>query len=96
MDESQSLQDPLCEKLGHRGCTPLWFYILAEAEVLENGEQMGPVGGRIVGETLIGLMEFDSMSFIGANRQWKPTLPSAKECSFTMCDLLNFCSRWKK
>jgi len=29
--------------------TPLWFYILKEAELMENGLRLGPVGGRIVG-----------------------------------------------
>ena len=31
---------------GWTGETPLWFYILKEAEVLHAGEQLGPVGGR--------------------------------------------------
>ena len=32
--------------------TPLWLYILKEAEALEDGNRLGPVGGRIVGEVL--------------------------------------------
>ena len=83
---------PIFKKLNHTGCTPLWFYILAEAQLLTKGQRLGPVGGRIVAETLIGLMELDSTSFLGENRQWTPTLGPKKTCSFTMCDLLHFCS----
>lgn len=86
----------ILEKLGHHGCTPLWFYILAEAQIIHKGEQLGPVGGRIIGETIIGLLELDSLSFLGANRQWKPTLPGEKECKFTICDLLQFCEKKDK
>jgi len=30
--------------------TPLWYYVLREAQVMANGLTLGPVGGRIVGE----------------------------------------------
>src|SRR5690349_7517061 len=36
--------------------TPLWYYALAEAKALAGGLHLGPVGGRIVTETLIGLL----------------------------------------
>ena len=32
--------------------TPLWFYILREADVFQDGERLGPVGARIVAETV--------------------------------------------
>jgi Animal haem peroxidase len=34
--------------------TPLWYYILREAEFLEQGAPLGPVGGFIVAETILG------------------------------------------
>ncbi len=34
--------------------TPLWFYILREASVRHDGDRLGDVGGRIVGEVLSG------------------------------------------
>jgi hypothetical protein len=37
--------------------TPLWIYVLKEAEALENGDRLGPVGGRIVGEVLVVIMD---------------------------------------
>jgi hypothetical protein len=42
--------------------TPLWFYILKEAEVTE-GDTLGPLGSRIVAETLVGLAVEDDASF---------------------------------
>ncbi len=70
--------------------TPLWYYILKEAEVLEQGLRMGPVGGRIVGEVFIGLLKADKDSYLTVNKNWKPTLPSAKSGDFEITDLLNF------
>lgn len=70
--------------------TPLWYYILKEAEVFENGRRLGPVGSRIVGEVFIGLLRADRDSYLSANRNWKPTLPSAKAGDFEITDLLNF------
>lgn len=66
---------------GLTGGTPLWFYILKEASLIgrENldgtrvpGEGLGPVGATIVAETIIGLIELDERSWLGANRNWRP------------------------
>ncbi|HTE87156.1 MAG TPA: heme peroxidase family protein, partial [Dehalococcoidia bacterium] len=71
--------------------SPLWFYILREAEVLNNGRHLGPVGGRIVAEVLIGLLEGDPSSYLSVEPNWQPTLgPNAG--AFTMVDLLTFAS----
>ena len=70
--------------------TPLWYYILKEAEVLENCVRLGPVGSRIVGEVFIGLLKADQDSYLVANKNWRPTLPSAKSGNFEITDLLNF------
>lgn len=70
--------------------TPLWYYILKEAEVLEQGLRMGPVGGRIVGEVFIGLLKADRDSYLVVDKNWKPTLPSAKSDDFEITDLLKF------
>ncbi len=37
--------------------TPLWLYVLKEAAALHDGDRLGPVGGRIVGEVLIGIID---------------------------------------
>jgi hypothetical protein len=72
------------------GETPLWLYILKEAEVRKNGATLGEVGGRIVAEVLIGLAEGDSDSYLNAAVDWRPTLPSDRPGNFTMADLLRF------
>jgi hypothetical protein len=54
--------------------TPLWYYVLAEAKAMEDGLHLGPVGGRIVAETLIGLLRADSTSYLGAYPGFEPFL----------------------
>lgn len=70
--------------------TPLWYYILKEAQVQNQGKRLGQVGSRIVAEVFVGLLEGDSSSFLARDRDWKPTLPSEKPGIFTMVDLLRF------
>ncbi len=53
--------------------TPLWFYILREAQVTAGGEHLGAVGGRIVGEVIIGLIQGDSQSYLTQDPEWTPT-----------------------
>jgi hypothetical protein len=47
--------------------TPLWYYVLAEARSAAQGLHLGPVGGGIVAETLIGLLRADPTSYLGAD-----------------------------
>jgi hypothetical protein len=75
---------------GMEKSTPLWFYILKEAELMENGLRLGPVGGRIVGEVFIGLLKADETSYLAARQNWTPVLPSAVPGEFRMTDLLTF------
>lgn len=56
---------------GWRGETPLWYYILREADVYTGGDRLGPVGGRIVAEVLVGLIEADPTSFCHNSQGWK-------------------------
>lgn len=72
------------------GETPLWYYLLREAQVRTGGEYLGDVGGYIVGEVLIGLLEADPCSYLSTDAHWNPTLPSSQSGSFTMADLLRF------
>jgi hypothetical protein len=68
--------------------TPLWYYILKEAQMRGNGERLGPVGSTIISEVFVGLVHGDPQSYIWQVRDWKPTLPSAKRGTFTMADML--------
>ncbi len=54
--------------------TPLWYYILAEAKAAADGVNLGPVGGRIVTETLIGLLRADPASYLSASPGFRPFL----------------------
>jgi hypothetical protein len=53
--------------------TPLWYYILREADVRQGGDRLGPVGSRIVGEVLVGLLDLDPSSVRHAPESWKPS-----------------------
>jgi hypothetical protein len=73
--------------------TPLWFYILKEAEVHCNGKNLGPVGGRIVAEVLIGLLAGDPFSFLRVEPTWQPMkdqFGAPDNGKFFMTDLLRF------
>lgn len=80
------------EQTGYRGPAPLWYYVLKEAELKEDGRHLGPVGGRIVAEVLLGLLKGDPLSFVNVEpgSGWKPHLPSAEDGQFTMADLVKF------
>ena len=54
--------------------TPLWYYILAEAKAATGGVTLGPTGGRIVTETLIGLLRADATSYLSNKPGWTPFL----------------------
>ena len=65
---------------------PLWTYVLAETTESDvkvettagakkiKTRKLGPVGGRIVAETIAGLMLGDSSSYLSQNPLWKPTM----------------------
>jgi hypothetical protein len=69
--------------------TPLWYYVLKEAEVLEDGLHLGPVGGRIVAEVFIGLLRTDPEGFLTRQPEFTPSLGSLPG-EFHMTDLLAF------
>jgi hypothetical protein len=75
------------ESSGCEGETPLWLYILREADVHGDGERLGEVGGRLVAEVLLGLLDADPESYRVLEPDWEPTLPAAGE-RFTVLDLL--------
>ena len=81
---------------GWNGEAPLWFYILKEAEIVGDGtpgqgSTLGPVGGRIVAEVLVGLLQKDPNSYLYLQPTWKPQLPMTPvRGRFTMADLLMY------
>jgi hypothetical protein len=65
----------------------MWFYVLKEAEIAAHGLHLGPVGGRIAAEVLIGLLQADPDSYLATQPRWRPTLPAKTE-TFRMTDFL--------
>jgi hypothetical protein len=45
-----------------------------EAKAASGGTNLGPIAGRIVTETLIGLLRADPTSYLSANPRWTPFL----------------------
>jgi Animal haem peroxidase len=72
--------------------TPLWFYILREAEF--NGGQLRGVGARIVAETFHRAIEGSQFSIV-RDPAWRPTL-GPNSTTFRMVDLLLFAFEGKK
>jgi hypothetical protein len=68
---------------------PLWFYVLTEAETLGEGRRLGPVGGRIVAEVLLGLADADPESFLSVDPAWTPFLGAVPD-HFTVADLVTY------
>jgi hypothetical protein len=84
------------------GKCPLWTYILAEAARTQTSlpipvtggkqittPQLGPVGGRIVAEVLLGMLFGDNDSFLSADPNWLPTIRQ-KNKAFALRDLVAY------
>ncbi|MFI6644860.1 heme peroxidase family protein [Streptomyces sp. NPDC050504] len=70
--------------------TPLWFYVLREAEVnRRHPGRLTGVGGNLVAEVFHRAME-GSRSSIVTQPGWRPSLPAARRGQFRMTDLLLF------
>ncbi|MEZ4866940.1 MAG: heme peroxidase family protein [Caldilineaceae bacterium] len=59
---------PLDGILGQK--TPLWYYILKEAEEQSDGNTLGEVGSHLVAHTLVGLLRLDPDSYLA--KGWEP------------------------
>jgi hypothetical protein len=82
--------------------TPLWYYILREAEYFGvdrdpcdeqralGGQHLGPVGSHIVAETFLGLLWYDNTSFLKRMPAFAPILPCDPKQGFLLGDLLQY------
>jgi hypothetical protein len=76
---------------GWSGKAPLWFYLLRESELQANGERLGAVGGRLVAEVILGILEADKASYLHAKPDFVPAPPiAATEGAFRMGNLIAF------
>ncbi|RJP62896.1 MAG: peroxidase [Comamonadaceae bacterium] len=69
--------------------TPLWFYVLKEAEVFGRGK-LGPVGSRLVAETIFGLIVHDPDSYLNrTGTPWHPAqMAAGGQASITSLEAL--------
>ncbi len=78
-DDLRDWADGILETEGYLQETPLWLYILLEAELQEDaaGKKLGKLGSFIVAQTLVGLLAEDpaSIFFSGPNADtpWSPS-----------------------
>lgn len=74
--------------------TPLWYYILKEADVTQGGARLGPLGSALVAETFVGMLQGDPDSLLARNPGWRfgepipGLLPPGADVSFTFADLV--------
>jgi hypothetical protein len=85
---------------GFTGNCPLWTYILAETvkttatihttqgDKAIDTFQLGPVGGRIVAETFLGILLGDSSSYLSLNPLWKPSASITVNGNFGLRELI--------
>ncbi len=70
---SEAVNDILCQS-GFDEKTPLWYYVLKEAEVQQDGNRLGELGSFVVAKTFIGLMMSDQDSYLNVeDGPWHPS-----------------------
>lgn len=74
---------------GWAGETPLWLYFMREAAARADGNHLGPLGGRILTEVLLGIVDAEPASYRSLDPSWHPTLPHQGD-TFGIADLLAF------
>jgi Animal haem peroxidase len=79
--------------------TPLWFYVLRESELTPEdpqdpatgGRRLGKVGGRIVAEVLLGILEADPKAWVNVDPAWQPAIPAANaDEGLTLADIVKY------
>lgn len=78
-------------KFGYDRKTPLWYYILKEAELTAKGAHLGVLGSKLVADIIMAAISKDPDSYLSIDRRWIPTLPRPENPKlFGMPDLLRF------
>ena len=73
---------------GFSGETPLWYYVLLEAELTEQGKRLGHVGSRIVAGTIEGALYANSQSIVHQPLGWRPKPWRGRDGSEVQVDTL--------
>jgi hypothetical protein len=81
----------------HKFETPLWYYILREAELTNgpgpNASKLGPLGSRLVAEVVVGAIAYAPLS-VAKELSWKSTIPGALSDPGPPSDHLRNIIRW--
>jgi hypothetical protein len=83
----EGMEDPwlFLDQLGLSGRTPLWYYLLLEAELDQRGAKLGTIGSRLVAEVIDGALRADSTSYlVNTEPDWTPPpwrTPTGRELS---------------
>jgi hypothetical protein len=92
-DGEDAQRRDILERFGFDRQTPLWYYILKEADRLGTGARLGPVGSRILAETFVGLIKRSRTSILPpgptGRPNWQPDLGRTRG-QFSMAELLFF------
>jgi len=76
------------------GQTPLWLFILAEAETTQASRRLGELGSHIIDEFLLGALRCDQASVLYAAEKdlqgWSPTKTIAKQRRYSMPELISY------
>lgn len=100
--QSENIEEFLPENLKKvfRDETPLWFYLLAEAESQNEGETLGNIGSWIVAETFLKLLNASPDSILDSKQGRLPLLMKNQETGkyefsdekkcFSMSEMLQF------
>jgi hypothetical protein len=65
----------ILEDYGFHKDTPLWYYILKEAEILAEDHTLGAVGSRIVADVIVSALQADPNSYLSNRPDWNGGLP---------------------
>lgn len=91
--------DRLDERFGDSGAgrrrieksTPLFFYILREADLASDGERLGPVGSAILLEVLLGILTFCETSYLHPSQNFELDACIAPNApKFELADIVRF------
>jgi hypothetical protein len=83
--------EPTLSEYGFSQDTPLWYYVLKEAEVREKGERLGRVGSHIVANVIVRALQSDPSSYVSVDPKWTPTIQGSPRGKIS--DILYFVTR---
>jgi hypothetical protein len=81
-------QIKILKESGFNKRTPLWYYLLAEANAKPKGKHLGAVGSTLLGEVFVSLVQRSEDSIL-RTKGWAPTI-GRKKGVFDLPELLRF------